>query len=184
MVFPPAGGRVARRVIPLALFLLFVGGAMAAFSQRPWQPRSGVVQPIEFSHRIHAGVHAIPCQYCHEYARRSRNAGVPPMQRCIGCHGQVAGGPERAVPAQVPRSPWMASEQLPFEVAWNRVYALPDFVRFSHRPHIRAGIACQHCHGPVETMERVEPVGEINMGFCISCHDRRGVSKDCFTCHY
>jgi hypothetical protein len=181
MVFPPLGGVIARRVVPPALLLLLGGGLAVAFSQRPWAPRAGVVQPIEFSHRVHAGVNQIPCQYCHEYARRSRSAGVPPMQRCVGCHGRAGG--EEAAPASV-RQPWTDTRQLPFQVVWNRVYALPDFVRFSHRPHVRAGIECQHCHGPVETMDRVEPVRELNMGFCVSCHTERRASRDCLVCHY
>jgi len=181
MVFPPAGGVVVRRVVPAVLVLL-VGGTMTfALSQRPWAPRRGVVQPIEFSHRIHSGEHAIPCLYCHEYARRSRNAGVPPMARCIGCHRQVAAPLEASAPAE---RPWSEPGPAPYGVAWNRVYALPDFVRFSHRPHVLAGVACQECHGPVERMDRVEPVHEINMGFCITCHTERNVSRDCFLCHY
>jgi len=179
-VFPPAGGVIARRIVPPALLLLLAGGLATAFSQRPWAPRSGVVQPVEFSHRVHAGVDAIPCQYCHAYARRSRNAGVPPMERCIGCHRQVPGA-GLTVPA---RQPWTETRQLPFQVAWNRVYALPDFVRFNHRPHVRVGVACQECHGPVETMDRIEPVAEIDMGFCITCHTQRGASRDCSVCHY
>src|SRR6202171_6832921 len=82
-----------RTVLPLALLLLILGGAVIAFSERPWAPRADVVQPIPFSHRIHAGVNKIPCQYCHEYARRSTTSGVPPVQRCVGCHGsQKTGG--------------------------------------------------------------------------------------------
>ena len=180
MVFPPAGTVVARRVIPIALALLAIGGLTAAVAEHPWTPRRGVVQPIEFSHRVHAGEHEIPCQYCHEYARRSRSAGVPPMQRCIGCHRQGVDLPS----VRDAHQPWTDDHQLPFQVVWNRVYALPDFVRFSHRPHIRAGVACQECHGPVETMDRVEPAKEINMGFCISCHAARNVSRDCALCHY
>lgn len=181
MVFAPVGGVLARRVLPIALFLLLAGGLTAALSERPWAPRSGVVQPVEFSHRVHAGDRQIPCQYCHEYVRRSRNAGVPPMQRCIGCHRQV-GADESSL--LVAHRPWADDRPLPFQVVWKRVYALPDFVRFTHRPHIRAGVACQECHGPVETMDRVEPVREINMGFCVSCHTERNVSKDCSLCHY
>jgi cytochrome c7-like protein len=181
MVFPPVGGVIARRIVPVALLLLLAGGLGAAFSKRPWTPRAGVMQPIEFSHRVHAGENRIPCQYCHEYARRSRSAGVPSMQRCVGCHRQVAGSD--AAPEAAAR-PWIEPGPLPFAVAWNRVYALPDFVRFSHRPHVRAKIACQQCHGPVETMERVEPVAEINMGFCLSCHTERKASTDCSICHY
>jgi hypothetical protein len=135
------------------------------------------VQPIPFSHRVHAGDHQIPCQYCHESARRSQTAGVPSIARCVGCHkGQ---GTLEAV-----TQPWTDSSQPPFQIVWNRVYTLPDFVRFAHRPHILGGIACQHCHGPVEAMDRVVPAHDINMGFCISCHTERGVSKDCVLCHY
>ena len=80
--------------------------------------------------------------------------------------------------------PWMNITPPPGQIAWNRVYTLPDFVRFAHRPHVLAGIACQQCHGPVETMDRVVPVKNINMGFCITCHTKRKVSKDCVICHY
>ncbi len=49
-----------RLILPLALLMLALGGAVIALSQRPWAPRSDVVQPIPFSHRIHAGVNKIP----------------------------------------------------------------------------------------------------------------------------
>ncbi len=172
---------VQRRFIPIAVLLLLVGALVTGLSQRPWLPRHDVVQPIAFSHKVHAGTNQIACEYCHEYARRSQTAGVPPVQRCVGCHKQMGAQQLSLTPVT---QPWMDSKQPPFAILWGRVYTLPDFVRFAHRPHIRAGIACQHCHGPVETMDRIEPVKEINMGFCITCHDERRVSKDCFTCHY
>jgi hypothetical protein len=171
---------VTRLALPVVLVLLVVGGLTAALSQHPWSPRPDVVQPIPFSHRVHAGEHQIPCEYCHEYARRSQTAGVPPVERCVGCHKQVGGGGGLEAVTQ----PWTDSRQPPLQIVWNRVYTLPDFVRFAHRPHVLAGVACQHCHGPVETMDRVVPVHDINMGFCISCHTERNVGKDCVLCHY
>jgi hypothetical protein len=168
-----------RTLLTLALVMFAGGVAMIAFSQRPWAPRSDVQQPIPFSHRIHAGVNKIPCQYCHEYARRSSTSGVPPVQRCVGCHGSQKNGGLLAV-----TRPWTDTAQSDFEIRWNRVYTLPDFVRFTHRPHINAGLACQTCHGPVETMERIQPVHEINMGFCIDCHTKRGATQDCYVCHH
>ncbi len=170
-----------RQFLLLAVLLLLLGAPFAGLTQQPWLPRRDVVQPIAFSHKVHAGTNQIACEYCHEYARRSQSAGVPPVQRCVGCHRQVGAQQLALTPVT---QPWMDARQPPFAIMWNRVYTLPDFVRFAHRPHIRAGIACQHCHGPVETMERIEPVREINMGFCITCHDQRKVSKDCVTCHY
>lgn len=170
-----------RVLLPLAVALLLLGAGVVAFSQHPWSPRRDVVQPIPFSHRIHAGVREIPCQYCHEYARRSQTAGVPSVQRCLGCHMKVGG--EQPVLAAATR-PWTDPRRVPGEIVWQRVYTLPDFVHFAHRPHILAGVACQECHGPVETMDRVVPVHDINMGFCLACHTERGVSKDCVICHY
>lgn len=170
-----------RVVLSITLFLFLVGAGVAMFSQHPWSPSRDVVQPIPFSHRVHAGVRKIPCQYCHASARRSQTAGVPSVQRCLGCHMKVGG--EQPVLAAVTQ-PWTDTKQPPGEIVWNRVYTLPDFVRFAHRPHILAGVACQECHGPVETMDRVVPVHDINMGFCISCHTERHVSKDCSICHY
>jgi hypothetical protein len=170
-----------RALISLAIVLLLAGALITAFSQRPWLPRADVVQPIPFSHRVHAGVNKIPCQYCHEYARRSRTAGVPPVQRCVGCHGTQ--GVLAAGLKPVTR-PWTNRDQPAFEIQWNRVYTLPDFVKFTHKPHIAAGVACQTCHGPVETMDRVVPVHDINMGFCLNCHQARGVRKDCVICHH
>ncbi len=172
---------VQRWFLPTIVFLLLVGALVIGLSQRPWMARRDVVQPIAFSHKVHAGTNQIACEYCHEYARRPQTAGVPPVQRCVGCHKQL--GTEQLVLAPVTQ-PWMDMRQPPFAIMWRRVYTLPDFVRFAHRPHIRAGIACQHCHGAVETMDRIEPATEINMGFCITCHDARQVSKDCVTCHY
>jgi hypothetical protein len=168
-----------RVVLPLALLLFALGVSVLAFSERPWLPRTDVVQPIPFSHRVHAGVNKIPCQFCHEYARRSEVSGVPPVERCVGCHGSaLTGGIAPVV------RPWADRSQPPFEIRWNRVYTLPDFVRFTHRPHIHAGIQCQECHGPVETMDRVVPVKRIDMGFCVDCHTQRRATLDCVACHH
>ena len=80
--------------------------------------------------------------------------------------------------------PWTDDSRPPFEIQWNRVYTLPDFVRFTHRPHIHAKIECETCHGPVPTMDRIVPVVEINMGFCVDCHTKRGATLDCVGCHH
>jgi hypothetical protein len=82
----------------------------------------------------------------------------------------------------------------PQPIAWNRIHALPSFVYFDHRAHVRAKVACQQCHGPVETMERVRQVSDLSMGWCVNCHrevNRTGVagahvhaSTNCSTCHF
>ncbi|HEY9156334.1 MAG TPA: cytochrome c3 family protein [Candidatus Binatus sp.] len=122
----------------------------------------------------------IPCSYCHAYASRSSEPGIPPVAKCVGCHGnRTAGGGIQPV-----MRPWTDDTPAAFEIQWNRVYTLPDFVRFTHRPHIHAGLRCQACHGPVETMDRVAPAFEINMGFCVDCHTEKQATLDCVGCHH
>jgi hypothetical protein len=136
------------------------------------------VQPIEFSHRIHAGENDIPCLYCHVYADRTPSAGVPSVARCIGCHESIATDrPE----IQKLQQYWDKQQPIP----WVKVHDVPDFVHFTHKRHVRAGIECQQCHGPVETMDRIERQVSLRMPWCVDCHTEREVDngRDCWTCH-
>lgn len=49
-------------------------------------------QPINFSHKIHAGQNKIDCQYCHDGARRSKHASIPGANTCMNCHAAVKKG--------------------------------------------------------------------------------------------
>ncbi len=178
------------------------------------------VQPIAYSHRLHAGELAIPCQYCHYAAEKSRRAGVPAASICMNCHSVVTASlgalreEEKAAkaehrdvrPVESPElrklydalglgedlKPDPSTETQP--IVWTRVHDLPDFAYFDHRPHVAAMVACQSCHGPVETMERVRQEASLTMGWCVKCHRNnsertesgRPVSAplDCATCHY
>jgi mono/diheme cytochrome c family protein len=145
--------------------------------------REGPVQPIFFSHVIHAGSMQIACQYCHANARRSTSAGLPSVERCMGCHKIVAaqGNPE----VQKLQGYWDRQEPIP----WVRVFKVPEFSDFPHKPHIQSGLQCQTCHGRIETMEQVAaqtgqslsndllnltgmPVKprKLTMGWCVECH--------------
>lgn len=178
------------------------------------------VQPIEYSHRVHAGKQAIPCLYCHPGAERSRRAGVPSANICMNCHRFVTAPlgairEEERVAAEEGRDPRpIVSPELrklyaalgldehlkrdpaavTAPVAWKRVHKLPDFVFFDHRPHVAVGVACQRCHGPIESMDRVRQESDLTMGWCVRCH-REAIgtriagkpvepSLDCVTCHY
>jgi len=145
--------------------------------------REGPVQPIFFSHVIHAGSMQIACQYCHANARRSSSAGVPSVERCMGCHKIVAnqGNPQ----VDKLKAYWEKKEPIP----WVRVFKIPEFAQFPHRPHVVAGLQCQTCHGPIEAMEQVgaktgqnivndlqnlagipvQPT-KLTMGWCVECH--------------
>jgi hypothetical protein len=136
-------------------------------------------QPIEFSHRVHAGNFEIPCQYCHTEAHRSTVAGVPSVERCVGCHDVVARDSPQI--RRVIDEYWANREPIP----WIKVHDLPDFVHFTHKRHVLAGVDCQTCHGPVETMDRIARVAPLQMGWCLDCHRTHEVEHglDCWTCH-
>jgi Cytochrome c7 and related cytochrome c len=133
-------------------------------------------QPIAFPHTVHAGQLQMPCTYCHTFVERSRHAGAPPLEICMGCHRSIA--TKREAIRTLTRH---FEEKRP--VQWKRVYALPDFIYFSHKRHVTAGVACAACHGNVAGMKRVRRVNVLEMGWCVSCHRVRGASRDCATCH-
>jgi hypothetical protein len=133
-------------------------------------------QPVPFSHKVHAGVNRIGCQMCHAYAAHSPVAGIPSMARCFGCHKFVARNDKRV---QVVVEDYRDGKVL----EWNRVYRLPDHVYFTHERHIAAGLRCQTCHGPVETMDVIRQASPLTMGWCVDCHRLRGAPTDCLTCH-
>jgi hypothetical protein len=141
-------------------------------------PNDAPQQPIDFSHRIHATDNEIPCMYCHVQARRSISAGVPSVNKCVGCHSQVA--TDRV---QIRKVMAYFDNQEP--IPWIKVHDLPDFVHFPHNRHIAAGLECQDCHGPVETMDRVQRLAPMKMGWCLDCHREKEVQHgtDCWTCH-
>jgi mono/diheme cytochrome c family protein len=153
--------------------------AYAAPVAAPVVPRAPApVQPIEFSHAIHAGSYRIDCQYCHADARRAPYAGLPSVARCMGCHKIVAaqGNPEiRKLQGYAERQ-----EAIP----WVRVHKVAGFVSFPHKRHVQVGLACQQCHGPVEAMQRVAQVAPLTMGWCVGCHAERRGPLDCVACHH
>lgn len=134
------------------------------------------IQPVEFSHKIHAGRVELDCQYCHIYARRSSVAGLPSVKTCINCHAEILrDSPEiRKVAAY-----WENKSPIP----WIRVYDLPDFVYFSHKRHLAKGISCAICHGNVKDMDRIKKIRSLRMGWCINCHKENQADIECITCH-
>lgn len=133
-------------------------------------------QPVDFSHKLHAGQFGIRCLFCHRYAKVSRVAGVPDVDTCRSCHVYIAS--DRPEVKKV-LGYWNRQEPIP----WVKVHDLPDFVYFPHRTHLAAGLDCHSCHGAVETMERVKRLSGLNMTWCLDCHRERGVGIDCWICH-
>lgn len=156
----------------MILLGLFLGGCVG----EDYQP----VQPIFYSHKVHAGDNKIPCQYCHSGARRGDAAVIPSVARCMGCHKFInATTPDlkRYQPEIDKLRSYAAGNTT---IAWVKVNDLQDFVRFSHKIHIKRGFACQECHGPVQTFTTGtklawdNKLGEapLTMGWCVTCHER------------
>jgi hypothetical protein len=144
----------------------------------------GPRQPIFFRHDIHAGQYKIQCQYCHYSVAVSSEPGVPSMQTCMGCHTVISGSDSsHKVEIKKLRDAW--SQKKPVE--WVRVHYVARHAHFPHMRHIKAlgPNACQTCHGDVARMPQVYKVNNVNnMGFCITCHLQRNVTRDCSACHY
>jgi hypothetical protein len=144
----------------------------------------GPRQPIFFRHDIHAGQLKMQCQYCHYSVAVSTEPGIPSMQTCMGCHLVVSGSDSSAkTEIKKVRDAWNAKQP----VEWVRVHFLARHAHFPHQRHIKAlgPSACTTCHGEVARMPQVFKANNINnMGFCITCHLERKVSRDCSVCHY
>ncbi|SFB82850.1 Cytochrome c, mono-and diheme variants [Parapedobacter composti] len=145
------------------------------------------VQPIKFSHQLHAGVNQIDCQYCHGGAYKSKNASIPSANVCMNCHKAVTGSdkydgqlsPEIAKIYRAldynPETMEYGTNQRPIE--WVRIHNLPDFAYFNHSQHVAvAGVECQTCHGPIETMEEVYQYSPLTMKWCVDCHQETEVN--------
>ncbi len=154
-------------------FLYSPGDSVDNFWPVPYTPD----QPIPFSHKKHAGELKIQCKYCHSNAYHSASAGVPPMNTCMGCHTYVATNSE-----SIKYLTQKYNDNEPIE--WVKVHDLPDFVRFSHKPHMKAGLKCQECHGEVEKMEVVGQHAPLQMGWCLNCHVKKDAPMKCLTCHH
>ena len=160
-------------------------------------------QPILFNHVIHAGSFQIPCQYCHADARRSEYAGLPSVERCLGCH-KIIGAQDNPEIAKIHEHAKRGQA-----IPWVRIYKLPEFTYFSHKPHVRIGLECQTCHGPIERMrvvgadtgpklsdDLIRLLGfrpsprPLSMGWCIECHREQNATRgskaplECVTCHH
>lgn len=144
----------------------------------------GPKQPIFFRHDVHAGQYKIECQYCHYSVNVSPEPGIPSVQTCMGCH-LVISGKDSSYKAEITKLRTAWNDKKPVE--WVRVHYLARHAHFPHQRHIKAmgPNACATCHGDVQRMAQVYKVNNINnMGFCISCHIERKVSRDCSVCHY
>lgn len=164
----------------LTFFLVVAVGIVAGILLTRAYVYAAPEQPIAYSHRTHIEA-GVQCLYCHASAIRSDIAGIPSVQKCMGCHGII----DTESPAvQELTGYWERNEPIP----WQRINQQPDFVYFSHQPHLGAGINCETCHGDVGGMDITRPTVKMDMGWCLDCHLEQPQEKvarlaDCIACH-
>jgi cytochrome c2 len=135
------------------------------------------IQPIAFSHKLHAGDNQINCNYCHTGVYKSKQSNIPSLNICMNCHTYIKEGPKYG---KLEIAKLVDAYEKGTPIRWVRVHNLPDLAYFNHSQHTQvAGIECQKCHGPIEEMEVVKQYSNLTMGWCINCHRETAVnSKD------
>src|SRR5919108_5360914 len=124
---------------------------------------ASVPQPIRFSHPLHVNGLRIDCRYCHAGAERASMAGLPPTKACVPCHTD-------GLLRSTLFTPVRQSLSSGRPIMWQRVNRLPDFVFFNHAVHVRKGMGCETCHGPVHLMQTVYQAAPLTMEWCVDCH--------------
>ena len=139
------------------------------------------VQPIKYSHQLHAGAMKIDCQYCHSGAYKGKNASIPSLNICMNCHKVVkTESPEiakiyNALGYDPQTQKYDSTKAKPIQ--WVRIHNLPDFAYFNHAQHVKVGgIRCQTCHGQIQEMQEVYQYSPLTMKWCIQCHKRTEVN--------
>jgi mono/diheme cytochrome c family protein len=185
-------------VLVTSIFLLLASGyfvygyLMQVGVDQDYEP----IQPIHYSHRIHAGSNGINCNYCHSAARVGKHSNIPSLNVCMNCHKNIAEVSDTTATPDYSKAFYDGEIQKLYKavgwdqstqsytgktepVKWVRIHNLPDFVYFNHSQHVTvAGVACQTCHGPVETYEVMKQFSPLTMGWCIDCHRKTDVKME------
>jgi len=160
-------------------------GAIGLGRSKDYEP----VQPIFYSHKVHAGINQINCMYCHIGTYQGKQATIPSVNICMNCHMAIneykgpkiynGEGEEVDGTNEIQKlykyagftygQPWDPNKAKPIE--WVRIHNLPDHVYFNHSQHVVAGkVQCQMCHGEITKMDEVKQFAPLSMGWCINCH--------------
>ena len=156
--------------MPLVLAVLagLAGAGVAAgvtiyFTPKFYRAGYQPVQPVPFSHQVHAGQLGFDCRYCHNGVEKSWFANLPGASTCMNCHNVVLKDDPRL---QIVRD--SASNNVP--IPWVQIHRAPDYVYFNHSVHVRRGVSCLECHGRVDQMAEVHEEKSLSMSFCLDCH--------------
>jgi hypothetical protein len=163
-------------LIALAVAAVLLSAYSGASSSQGSQPQ----QPINFPHPVHVQTLGLNCLYCHYTANKSADPGMPAVGTCMGCHNPILIGVNRPAIPGVRAAGYKSVEIEKLQnyykngtgkpVPWVRIHKVPEYVHFPHVRHVNAGVTCQTCHGPIQTMNVVYQYSTLNMGWCIGCH--------------
>jgi hypothetical protein len=165
-IFPKSANAAARSsLFGVLTLVLFLGWVIFTLMRSNWVTRQNefVEQPIQFSHAHHVGGIGLDCRYCHTSVETSAFAGIPPTKTCMNCHSQVWSTAPILEPVR-------ASFRNNTPLTWIRVNDLPDFVYFNHQIHVKQGVGCATCHGPVDQMALTYQATTMQMEWCLDCH--------------
>jgi hypothetical protein len=194
-------GKAGVGALGVLLLAVLIFLAVSSWSRQPAVAKAPP-QPINFPHNVHVETYKMDCRYCHADARRSKAAGLPSVERCLGCHKITA-----ADKPEIRKLAEYGARREP--IPWVRVFKVPEFTYFPHKAHVRAGVKCETCHGEVAKMTTVaartgpnlvndllnlagfRPAAPpLTMGWCVDCHraenakGRTQAPLDCVTCHH
>jgi len=165
-VFHRSANTISRvSVFGAIIILAGVAWALAEIQRSPYNTRALVArsQPVQFSHKRHAGDDGIDCRYCHTSVETSATAGIPPTATCYNCHKLIWKDSPMLEPVR-------ASFRTGEPIRWTKVHDLPDFAYFNHSIHVAKGVGCQECHGRVDKMALMRSEHPLQMRWCLDCH--------------
>lgn len=182
-----------------AFFALFniYWGLMGVGVDKGYQPD----QPIYFSHKVHAGIQGVNCQYCHSSAKYGKVSGIPSVNVCMNCHKTIkeykgeyyeedlvtsgkfadANDVKKFYTGEIqkmykaigwnPETNKYDGPQKPIE--WVRIHNMPDFVYFNHAQHVVVG---EQAILKAIKEGTIPNAAELNIGsgdqVCFACHGR------------
>jgi hypothetical protein len=164
-IFPKSTDVVLRAIALGIVVIAGTGIGLYAYFSHPKVLDTGYtpVQPVAYSHKLHAGNLGMDCRYCHSTVERSSYAAIPATETCMNCHVRVKN--QSPLLTKV-RESYASGEPLP----WVKVHKLPDYVYFNHSAHVTAGVSCVSCHGRIDQMVEVKQVKPLSMAWCLECH--------------
>ena len=164
-IFPKWTNRLP---LQIAAGALLVGSAVTAgvwYYFTPKYTRVGYqpIQPVAFSHAIHADQLGLDCRYCHSAVEKSWYSNIPSASTCMNCHTQVL---KESPKLELVRESAATGQPIP----WIQIHKLPDYVYFNHSVHVNRGVSCVECHGQINKMDEVYHAKPLSMSFCLGCH--------------